>query len=299
MKLNKIFFFISVLTLLVACKETPPYINLTPSNISTDTTYLIQQIPAPQDSTVLIEDFTGVRCPNCPDAQTEAKNLMANNPERVNVITIHPSNLLNSLTTPFSKELRGDKVTSYYDFRTQAGAEIFRLIGVSNSLPIGSINRRLFSGETNRVIDYQKWAANVNSELLKTTPVNIDLNCYFTPKDSIAIDLTLTFTEVVTDSNYFSVAVVENKLKDVQERNTGTSVIYDTAYTHEHILRAVVTDFYGDLLKAPLVKGRVFKKLLLYKIDPAWNKNNLKIIAFVHGNTSIKNVLHSREADVQ
>jgi hypothetical protein len=298
MKLNKIFFFVGVLTLLVACKETPPYINLTPSNISTDTTYLIQQIPAPQASTVLIEDFTGVRCPNCPDAQVEAKNLIANNPERVHVLTIHPLNLLNSLTKPLSVDI-GDEVSSKYDFRTQAGKEIFSLIGITNALPKGAVNRKLFSGETERAIDYQKWAANVNAELLRTTPVNIDLNCYFTPKDSIAIDLTLTYTEALTDSNYFTVAVIENDLKDVQERKTSGPVILDTAYMHEHVLRAVVTDFYGDLLKAPLVKGRVFRKLLLYKVDPTWNKNNLKIVAFVHGNTTIKNVLHSREADVQ
>jgi hypothetical protein len=299
MKLNKIFFFIGVLTLLVACKETPPYINLTPSNISTDTTYLIQQIPAPQASTVLIEDFTGVRCPNCPKAQTEATNLMNNNPGRVHVVTIHPLNLLNPLTTPFSIPIRGDKVSNKYDFRTQAGKEIFSLIGITDALPRGAVNRKLFSGETERAIDYPKWAAYVNAELLKSTPVNIDVNAYYTPKDSIAIDLTLTYTEAVADTNYFTVAIIENKLKDIQERNTGTGVIYDSTYIHEHVLRAVVTDFYGDLLKAQLVKGRVFKKLLLYKIDPAWNKNNLKIIAFVHGNTTIKNVIHSREAEIQ
>ncbi len=299
MHFKHIYFFIAASLFIVACKETPPYINLTPSNVNSDTTFVVQQIPAAQASTVLIEDFTGVRCPNCPDAQVEAKNLMANNPNRVNVITIHPLNLLNSLTTPFSKELRGDKVTSNYDFRTQAGKEIFSLIGISNSLPIGTINRNLFSGETNRVIDYPKWAAYVNAELLKSTPVNIDVKSYYTPKDSIAIDLTLTYTEAVADTNYFTVAIIENKLKDVQERNTGTGVIYDTAYIHEHILRAVVTSFQGDLLKAPLVKGRVFKKILLYKTDPAWNKNNLKIIAFVHGNTTIKNVIHSKEVDIQ
>lgn len=298
MNFKFIFSILTVYLVVTACKETPPYINLTPSNVNTDTTYIIQQIPAAQASTVLIEDFTGVRCPNCPDAQVEAKNLMANNPGRVHVITIHPLNLLNSLTKPLSIDI-GDEVSSKYDFRTLAGKEIFSLIGITNALPKGAVNRRLFSGETERAIDYQKWAANVNAELTKNSPVNIDLNCFFTAQDSIAIDLTLTYTEALTDSNYITVAIIENELKDVQERKTGATVINDTAYVHEHVLRAVVTDFYGDLLKAPLVRGRVFKKILLYKRDPNWNKNHLKIIAFVHGNTTIKNVIHSKEADIQ
>jgi hypothetical protein len=299
MKLNKIFFFIGITSLLMACKETPPYINLTPSNVNADTTYIVQQIPAAQASSVLIEDFTGVRCPNCPNAQTEATNLMNNNPGRVHVVTIHPLNLLNSLTTPFSIPIRGDKVSNKYDFRTQAGKEIFSLIGITNALPRGAVNRKLFSGETERAIDYQKWAAYVNAELTKNTPLNIDLNCFYTPQDSIAIELTLTYTEALSDSNYLTVAIIENDLKDVQERQTGVTTVYDTAYIHEHVLRAVVTDFYGDLLKATLVRGRVFKKTLLYKRDPNWNKNHLKIIAFVHGNTTIKNVIHSKEAEIQ
>jgi hypothetical protein len=79
----------------------------------------------------------------------------------------------------------------------------------------------------------------------------------------------------------------------------GPTVIYDEEYEHEHVLRAVVSDFYGDLLKAKLERGRVFKKLYLYKRDPLWKKDNLKILAIVNSNTTVKNVIHSKEADIK
>ena len=285
-------------TFFASCEETAPYINLSPSNSFQDTTYITEKIPAAQQSTVLIEEFTGVRCPNCPDAQLEAKTISANNPGRINILTIHPKGLLNMLTTPFSIDI-GDKHTSKYDFRTDAGKEIFNMIGVTGSLPRGSVNRRLFSGEIERAIDYQKWANYVNGELNKSTPVNIELNSYFTRNDSIAVEITLTYTEAVSDSNYLTIAVVENGMIDVQEKKVGPTVIYDEEYDHEHVLRAVVSDFYGDLLKANLERGRVFKKLYLYKRDPLWVKDNLKVLAIVNSNTTIKNVIHSKEADIK
>jgi hypothetical protein len=213
-------------------------------------------------------------------------------------MTIHPKGLLNSLTTPFSIDI-GDKHTSKEDFRTTAGAEIFNMIGVTSALPRGSVNRRLFSGETERAIDYQKWANYVNGELTKSTPVNIELNSFFTKNDSIAVEITLTYTEAVSDSNYLTIALLENGMIDVQEKKVGPTVIYDEEYEHEHVLRAVVSDFYGDLLKAKLERGRVFKKLYLYKRDPLWKMDNLKILAIVNSNTTVKNVIHSKEADIK
>lgn len=295
----KKFFVVLVLgTFFASCEETAPYINLSPSNSFKDTTYVTDNVPAAQQSMILIEEFTGVRCPNCPDAQLEAKTISANNPGRINILTIHPKGLLNSLTTPFSTDI-GDKHTSKYDFRTDAGKEIFNMVGVTSSLPRGSVNRRLFSSETERAIDYQKWANYVNGELTKSTPVNIELNSYFTKNDSIAVEVTLTYTEAVGDSNYLTIAVLENGMVDVQEKKVGPTVIYDEEYEHEHVLRAVVSDFYGDLLKAKLERGRVFKKLYLYKRDPLWVKDNLKVMAIVNSNTTVKNVIHSKEADIK
>ncbi|MCA0427734.1 MAG: Omp28-related outer membrane protein [Bacteroidetes bacterium] len=284
--------------LLSSCEETPPYINLTPSNSFVDTTYITNNVPAAQAPNVLIEEFTGVRCPNCPAAQTEAKNIAANNPGRINIMTIHPLGLLNSLTTPFSVDI-GDKHTSKYDFRTLAGKEIFSMVGVTSQLPRGDVNRRLFSAESERAIDYPKWANYVAQELAKNTPVNIDLKSYITANDSIAVEVTLTYTEAVSDSNYLTLAVLEDGMEDVQEKNEGGTTIYVEDYEHEHVLRAVITDYYGDLLKAELVRGRVFKKLYLYKRDEKWVKQNLSILALVNSNTTKKDVIHSMSVKIK
>lgn len=298
--MKKLIYLFQVLLLAVcfsACEEQPPYINMTPDATVGDTTYIKLPAPTPQLKNVLIEEVTGVRCPNCPKAQSEAKILSDNNPGRVNIVTIHPLNLLNALTRPFSKDI-GDAHNSLYDFRTDPGARIFEMVGLSSSLPIGNINRKLFAGETSRNIDYQKWSAHVSTELTQSTPVNISLQAK-NQGDSVEIEVTVTYTEVVADSNFITVSILESEMEDVQEsKDANGNVIYVEDYIHNHVLRACVTGYFGDLLNASYEPGRVFYKKYRYKRDPLWNPAHLDVLAMVHLNTTKKNVLHSKEVKV-
>ncbi|MDP1727062.1 MAG: Omp28-related outer membrane protein [Bacteroidota bacterium] len=295
--IHSLFFAVCLSLFILSCKETPPYINMVPSHVATDTNYLSLPAPSPEQKNAVIEEFTGVRCPNCPAAQKEAAAIATNNPNRVHIITIHPFDKVNPLTTPFSSS---DPHPSKYDFRTLAGAKIFELVGPTNSLPIGSVNRILFPGETSRNIDYQKWAAHVNSQLSIPTPLNIALKAKNT-NDSITIDVTLKYTDFVADSaQYLTLVIIESGMIDPQEStNTGGQKIIVEDYEHKHVLRAIVTDYYGDLLKAKLEPGRVFFKRYTYKRDTSWVKTNLDIVAMVHLNTTKQNVIHSKEAHVE
>ena len=149
--------FVASLFLLSACKEEiPTGLNLLPERSIFDTTYITNIIPTPQPTNVLIEDFTGVKCANCPRAQLAAKNIVLANPKRVFVIGIHPGKgLLNSFVAPFKTP--GDDYDSKYDFRTPEGADLLTFLGGASQLPIGSINRTKFPTEANILIDDPKW----------------------------------------------------------------------------------------------------------------------------------------------
>ena len=58
-----------------ACEEVPPAIDFSePVVPSKDSTYTVSTEPPAQHKAVLIEDITGVRCINCPDAALKAKD---------------------------------------------------------------------------------------------------------------------------------------------------------------------------------------------------------------------------------
>jgi hypothetical protein len=298
---NNILGLLAIALVLVfsSCKEEPPYINFEPDKGISDTTYVQLPAPSAQPKATLIEEFSGVRCVNCPTGQLTAKSIAEKYPNRVNIVTVHPLNKFNALTRPFDKAI-GDEVTSSYDFRTDPGAKILDMVGygTTGSLPMGNINRRLFSGEDARNIDYQKWSGYVDQEINLPTPVNIDLSAK-NIGDEIEIEIKLTYTEIVTDSQYVTISVLESEMEDAQEGkdDNGNSIIYEN-YIHNHVLRSLVTGYYGDFLNASYEPGRVFYKKYRIKRDAKWNAQNLDVIAFVHLNTTKKNVLHSKEVKV-
>jgi hypothetical protein len=296
---NIIKIFVASLFLLSACKEEiPTGLNLTPERSVFDTTYITNTIPAPQPANVYIEDFTGVKCPNCPRAQATAKNIANANPNRVVVMAIHPGpNILNFFVSPFKTP--GDDHDSKYDFRSKEGGDIFNILGSSSSLPIGAINRIKFSGE-NVLIDDTKWNNYTNSILASNSKVNIDTfgtkGVYFVEANKIRINTKVTFTTNIIDSQYVSIAIIENGLIDFQK--SGGKVIED--YEHEHVLRRMITPSTGSQLKAQIIAGRVFEKTFDYEIaiEEKWNTKNLKVIIFVHngpGGTEPYKVLQVKE----
>lgn len=306
--LKKIAMGLFVGALAVSCEEEePPGLNLKPSLAVLDTTYVTATVPAAQPKGVLIEDFSGVRCVNCPQAHDIVNGLIAANPVRVSSLTIHPTG--QTLTIPYSIA-KGDAHESKYDFSTDEGKQLGQ-IGIVSSLPIGDVNRKLFPDITdgNRLVDRSKWAGYVSQELALPTPVNIDSATSATRSgNKVTVKIKLVYTANVTDTHFVSIALMESKLHDPQEGRNGSGAAYTIEdYDHERVFRKMITPVNGDMLKdkkdmVPLVPGRVFEKTYEYIIPPLdtntpragiIDASNLSVVVFVHEGTG-KTVLNAR-----
>ena len=74
---------------LVSCKETPPPINYGGGAV-VDTTYEdAANIPAAEPHEVLVEEFTGQSCTNCPAAHESLEKIREDHNNRVNVIGLY------------------------------------------------------------------------------------------------------------------------------------------------------------------------------------------------------------------
>lgn len=296
-------YILAVICLIIAsCKEEPPAINFDQSRQLTDTFYINPTPDTPQLKTVLLEDISGVKCVNCPDAAVIANGIVQAFPERVNVVVLHPDlDALSSFVKPIDKE--GYK--SKYDFRTKDAAAICNLVGVPGSLPRGLINRVKFADQPERTMPRTDWHAKAQEELNKPSPVNIDLHSEYQPSTQKgSINVKVQFTEPATGKYYISVALIEDSLIDVQEYQDPVTfeVKFNPEYVHMHILRDVITAATGDLLNvsdnATLVKGRVFERAYEYDLSPGYVPKNTKILVFVHDDSNKINVIQSKEIHV-
>lgn len=276
---------VALLLAVSGCREVGPDINLKNNeNAIEDTTYVESPVQTAELHNVLIEEFTGVRCPNCPQGHVIIANIKAANPGRVNSLSLHP---INSLGAPYP--------FSVLDFRSQDAQDLFDYLGQIGLEPAAGINRKLFGGETKILLDKSKWNAKVNDELSSTVPVNIVLESTY---DSVLREVT-----IVTELHYIQASSEQHKLTVVlTESNLVTAqldgAVIDTFYTHKDIVRGFVTSKTGDLLTATIEPGRVIRKVFKKSIDAAWKPEDMYVIAYVHEFANSKQVLQSKEVDL-
>ncbi len=273
----------SLVLVFTACKEDNPGIILTAPSVSfTDSTYLAAQSETPQAKSVLVEDFTGVRCSNCPKGHRVVEALRKKFPGKVSALGIHGTEY-QGFTTPFNGE---------EDFRVPYGTQILDIVGRPAGLPYGAIDRVLRSSTAGN------WETLVTQRMAEPTPVNLYMEHEY---DEVSRELKVKVKAVFTDSlgttPFFSIAIAESGIispqKDQALANDPVKKGTEPLYHHDHVLRTMPS-FKQKLLPDSIAlpeKNRVVEKSFSLILDSKWKAENCEIVFFVHRTTEILHVI--------
>ena len=171
---------------------------------------------------VIIEDFTGHKCPNCPDAAREMDAIHNIYGDQIIGMAIHVSSFAKPYPSPF-----------IYDFRTQWGDNWDEDYGISEAgLPRGMINRTGFEDGTHK-LGKDEWADAVALELKKDIDFKISIAANTT---SISVE-----TEVVNNiTNNYNIVICLTENNIINWQKDGVNDVED--YEHNHVLRSVIED---------------------------------------------------------
>lgn len=264
---------------LAACQEVGPPVNLglNAANKS-DTTYVEGFADAPQQRKALLEEFTGVRCVNCPRAHTTIINLQATYPGQIVPVGIHTG----QFATPYSGRI---------DFRIPEGNSLENLLGGAQGYPSGSINRTKFPSENHIIISDQKWSNYIGNELQGNPEANVSIAKELDlTNNQVGLEVKVKLNVAQSEAIHLTMYVVENDIEDWQLTPAGV----DSAYLHKHVLRQCITPYNGENLAAPsLEANRVFVYNYVVDLKPEWNLSNTKVVAFVHRIGQVPQVLQA------
>lgn len=224
---------------------------------------------------VLIEEFTGITCNNCPDAALKAKELSDKNPGGVVLIGIHAS----SFATPNPAE-------GYdADFRTTLGTEYYNFVNPIG-LPIGTIDRLDQSNPQQFPKPYTLWERNVDDQLDMgdTADIGILANpSLVTTDDGPAVCLEVKFkamADLTNDSIYWTGYLLESGIKAQQKMPDGTK---NKDYIHNHVLRAGFTETFGTPIpNFDRTLNSTGCSSSQIAIDPSWNTDHLEVVVMVY-----------------
>lgn len=221
---------------------------------------LIYVKPAEVNRSVLIEDFTGQRCVNCPKATEEIEKLQEEYGEdAIIAVGIH-SGPFGHKTTMSSPRLSlctetGDEYYTRWGIESQPGVKINRSAPIYNTAEYGTI---------------------VRDALQKTTPLNMELDVeYDADTRNAKVNVVATTSENINGK--LQVWVIENNIVDVQYM-PGNSV--DMEYVHQHVFRTSVTnDIFGDDFSVTNAAPKSTSYNVVLNND--WKAEDVAIVAFV------------------
>lgn len=217
---------------------------------------------------ILVEDFTGQRCSNCPDAALILHDIIEGYCDHIIPIAVH--------ATLFAAP--NDDYP--FDYRTETGNELADHFGVL-SLPIGMINRSEFDG--NQLISRDNWRAAVNNIFNKTPDVNIIIESSY---DDISKKITATITtELLTDIDYeFNLGLYVTEDSIISPQLDGSEIIED--YVHRHMLRRGVNGTFGESIATSGSFGDIIEKTYFIDADPEWKIEHCGFVAFISRNST-------------
>ena len=259
--------------LLSSCQEEPlPIIMEYVEPPLLDTTWIAPTVPTKQAKNVLFEDFTGVRCTNCPAGHSTLKNMINDYPGRIVALGIHPGGDQYPQAIPFG---------GYEDFNTKWGAQIFTIISKPNGIPYGIADRM---DGANLV---SQWSDLAMNRMALPTVANLETKIlkFDSLSGELSFELKFVLTENQTDALYFSTAITEDYIISKQEFPHGDSNYYE----HNHILRDM-PQFKELLLSAnspEAISGRVIVKQFKYTLKNNWKSTNCNLIAFIHKDVEV------------
>ncbi len=259
---------ISMMVLTTSCdKVEPPYMT-TPDVVTGDTVRKL-----------LLEDFTGHRCVNCPAAHKTIEDLQKAYGDRIVVMVIH--------TGFFAKPEPPELV---YDFTNPDGDAIGVFFAADQaSLPKGMVNRiDNGSGYLLNPTAYGTAVSLVLDSMPKQPDIYIELTAAYNGTDStISVDAKLTALIDFPAGKYnLSVMVVESNIIEPQKNSDPsigtTPIIHD--YNHKDVLRGAINTTWGEeFANSAITNGQAFTKSYTnYKIGKDWKPDDLKIIAFAY-----------------
>ena len=287
---NFLFIIITISFGLTSCKEVLPEqvkqnVVVVVGGVAMDTVYKNATVSAPQSRVVLMEEFTGASCVNCPAGHLTIKDILATHDTKVAAVGLH----FGSLAAPVKF---GEQ-----DLRTEEAKAIAAAFSIS-AMPLALIDRVTKSG-TNRIYGKGEWTTAIDSRVTIAPKANVKTTVkYDNTKQVYILSLEIELLEDFTDPLNYSIALLENKISVTQK--DGSIEIED--YEQEHVTRKFYTSALGSKLPnipgaTKYEKGTVIKKqFYIDGLKSEWKLDNMYIVAFVTRETSAnKEVLQASQ----
>lgn len=223
---------------------------------------------------VLIEDFTGQRCTNCPNASEEIEKLAGQYGDSLVIgVGIHSGNF------GFAGN---DRLVG---FMTDTGNEYYNYWGIQ-AQPMGVVNR--LPEQMNGGSNYLTWGTAVWNETNKKASLALLLlNSYDEATRQLTVNTSaIGCTAMGTTTGKLQLWLTEDSIVALQTMPDGS---YNYNYMHQHVFRDAVNGTWGEDIT--VAEGDTTRTTHTYTLKDNWVAKNVSVVAFVYNEAGVQQVV--------
>ncbi|MDE6379165.1 MAG: Omp28 family outer membrane lipoprotein [Muribaculaceae bacterium] len=221
--------------------------------------------------TLLIMEFTGNNCLNCPTGAATVEQIKEDEaPGRVISVGLHPygshfTEPTVSLHTPSKKQdLRCQAATALFDYYQPSGFPSAVFNGLKSSM----------SGSTG------DWSQRASEALTATSYITLSAECeYDSDSRELTVDYEVNFLDDIDRKLNLTVWLVENKIMGTQTMPDGKP---NLNYEHNHVLRASLNGDWGVELGSKFEAGSSLTGTASMTLSEEWNADNCDVVVYVY-----------------
>lgn len=228
---------------------------------------------------VLLEDYTGHKCGNCPSGAMKARDQKAAWGDRLVVMAVHAG---------YFAKYKATDTAFFTNWTTPEGEAWNTSFGVA-AYPAGMINRAPIGGATYSVQGIATWPASIAAQMAETPQIAMTITTLYDAATRRAdIKVRSRYLGNLTGKYNLVVGITEDGVVDWQE-NYSSSQGGDPAYSvgkirnyvHPHAMRKALTGTWGRTNKENPKANEVTNEYFTVTLDNAWKAEKCSVVAFI------------------
>ncbi|HQW26860.1 MAG TPA: Omp28-related outer membrane protein [Saprospiraceae bacterium] len=217
---------------------------------------------------VLLEEFTGKGCTNCPKGSRELENLLIQFPNNLVAVSLHAGFFANPQFFPLGT----------YDLRTDEGEFLIDYLSQPIGYPSGVVNRVPVNGDMQ--LGLNQWASAISSAIQVPPAIELSIVRTFDPLTrQVVVTVNGIGKEVLEGEIRLSIMLTESGIIDAQDDLEAGGIVPD--YVHKHVLRDMLTPSTGANILNGISVGQTFSQTYTKTLEDIWVADDMEIIAFV------------------
>ncbi len=225
---------------------------------------------------VVVIDFTGVMCSNCPNAAKLLAKMHNTAGDKIIGVAMYPDCSFNHAEF----DLRSTEATEYYKYF----GDLSKIV-----LPSGAVDFAPY--ESKIILDADLWSSAVTKRITRKCPVEISLEATL-DKDQkeITINIKASTTEAISNTSLI-LWLLEDDIIGTQ--NVSGTIINN--YQHNHVLRSAINGLWGESVS--MTPSATFNKTIKYKTNNSeWKLENCSVVAVLI-NSNTKEILTANKIE--